>query len=513
MAGAAGVAKTCVVCSADCSAKPRVKDAHGRYYCKPCYDAAMARQRNATRAPSPSDDDALNAAMMDKLIAAAAAPKPAHDRPGPEALAKSQAHVLSRAAGPSQPSAPTSGGIRCPSCERRYAAPTMICVDCGINMRSGRSIITAEQGDTDRIYSNAHSAVWLASWIVPVGIVPISSEAHGSHRPHAVRILALLTVFFTVWIWAYEWSGSSQMQVLKNLYLWAGEAEPDAERIYAFYQHTSYGDEAAFDAKMYELRSSVPYEQRPHAAVEALAPSESCFGEFHAGQLITHAFLHADILHLLSNLVFLLIIGSRVNALIGNVGALIVYPLLAVIAALAQMADMRDDMPAPMLGASGAIMGLAGMYLVFFPINRVHVALWARVPFTLFRLALKLFECRGFWILLFYVAFDVLYTIVNVEDGVAHWAHLGGFLAGMAFGLVLLLSRAVNPHGSDLLSVAFGRYAWWLLGKPSQWTSDGSPEGWLGRLRFIPPGAIQTALASVFPPRETPAKPRPRQLQ
>jgi membrane associated rhomboid family serine protease len=122
-----------------------------------------------------------------------------------------------------------------------------------------------------------------------------------------------------------------------------------------------------------------------------------------------------------------------------------------------------------MLGASGAIMGLAGMYFVLFPAYRVHVAIWLRLGLmTGFRLAWKLFAIRGFWVVLFYIAFDVLATALGAEDGVAHWAHLGGFIAGMAIALVLILTRLVNAYGGDILSVALGRYAWPLLGRPGQ---------------------------------------------
>jgi len=74
----------------------------------------------------------------------------------------------------------------------------------------------------------------------------------------------------------------------------------------------------------------------------------------------------------------------------------------------------------------------------------------------------------GFWMLLLWVGWnDVLPTLIGSEDGVGHWAHLGGFLVGMVLALTLLLTRQVNARGADLLSVTLGKYAWALVGKPT----------------------------------------------
>ncbi len=63
------------------------------------------------------------------------------------------------------------------------------------------------------------------------------------------------------------------------------------------------------------------------------------------------------------------------------------------------------------------------------------------------------------------IAFDVVYVATRLESNVAHWAHLGGFLAGAAIATALLVARLIPP-GANLLSVVFGRYAWPLLGRP-----------------------------------------------
>ncbi len=123
----------------------------------------------------------------------------------------------------------------------------------------------------------------------------------------------------------------------------------------------------------------------------------------------------------------------------------------------------------------GAIMGLAGLYLILFPAHRVFCAMWISI-FLRFRryYACKIFPVRGFWVLLIYFGYDVLINFLTSyfhwgHGGVAHWAHIGGFVTGMILGLVILLSRQFNANGGDLLSITLGKNAWPLIGKPSQW--------------------------------------------
>jgi len=69
-------------------------------------------------------------------------------------------------------------------------------------------------------------------------------------------------------------------------------------------------------------------------------------------------------------------------------------------------------------------------------------------------------------VVLFYIAWDVLYISLGAETGTAHWAHLGGFIGGMTLALALLLSRVLYAGGTDLVSVILGRRAWALFGRP-----------------------------------------------
>ena len=320
--------------------------------------------------------------------------------------------------------------------------------------------------DENLLRENARQVVRVLSFIIPFGLYPVASEAYGAKKPHAVRGITLATIIITVAFWLI--SVGTSARPTKNAMLWGGRT-PTGEDIMQSYRGANLGDVDAFAAKLQALQGTMPNEEVPQAAYNALSPDERCFGEFHFYQLLTHMLLHGGVMHLAGNLVFLLVLGTRVNALIGNVKTLAVYPLLGIAAAVSHLIASSNQPPFPMLGASGAIMGLAGMYLVLFPVHRIHMSIWLRLGlFTGFRLLFKVFALRGFWVVLFYIAFDVFATAFGSKDSVAHWAHLGGFLAGMALAIVLLATRLADARGGDLLSVTLGRYAWPILGKPSE---------------------------------------------
>jgi membrane associated rhomboid family serine protease len=210
-------------------------------------------------------------------------------------------------------------------------------------------------------------------------------------------------------------------------------------------------------------------EQRVLAALRQLE-TEKPKGHFDWYQLLTNTFLHDPysiwgfIMHLGGNMLFLLIFGTRVNALVGNLKMAILYPLLGIAASAAHLL-FSPHLNGPALGASGAIMGLAGMYLIFFPVHRVYMAFWLKI-FWRIPTWIKIWPVRGFWVLAFYLSFDVISTLLRSRDGVAHWAHLGGFIAGAAIALIMLCSRLQHANHGDLLSVLLGKYSWPLIGKP-----------------------------------------------
>jgi len=428
---------------------------------------------------------------------------------------------------------PKDGPV-CPSCSRQLARNAKYCVECGIDARTGRSILTAD--DTlDNAYIAAEVIITRISWILWYGFCPIASEAFGTRKPLAMKIILWLTIATSVAFWIPEWSAAPRMQSLKFLLLWKNGSQPLSAEVIdeGYWAFAGYGDSEAFQSRVLELSQarraaaaasraasapapaaaesaeaeggasageepiadgSAESESSPAdgttesadaetleeeeeidpavrvEAYESLTPQQRCFGEYRTYQLLTHAFLHGNILHLLGNLVFFWVFGSRVNALIGSPLAAILYVLLAVNASLIDYAMEQTPYPKPALGASGAIAGLAGLYLVLFPMHRVHMAWWWRpIIIGSFELHLKLFSLRGFWVVIWFFGWDVFYTIWQLPgDNIAHWAHLGGLFSGMTLGLLLLVTRLVNARGGDLLSTLLGRRAWALVGRPNQ---------------------------------------------
>ena len=155
----------------------------------------------------------------------------------------------------------------------------------------------------------------------------------------------------------------------------------------------------------------------------------------------------------------------RVNELIGQWRFAVSYLLLAVGAGLTHHLMSSDADPTPMLGASGAIMGLAGMYLVLFPLQKVFMAWWMRLGlFTGFRRVSHIWKMSGFWLLIMWVAWNDLLPMVffkliglhSASGGTAHWAHVGGFACGVVLAILWLITRQVHAHGGDLLSRIIG---------------------------------------------------------
>ncbi|HWP31869.1 MAG TPA: rhomboid family intramembrane serine protease [Fimbriimonadales bacterium] len=134
--------------------------------------------------------------------------------------------------------------------------------------------------------------------------------------------------------------------------------------------------------------------------------------------LFTSAFLHGNIAHLLSNLIFLVVFAPRVEVYFGAMRFALYYLFWGVAAAFTQIIVMPDS-GTPMLGASGAIAGVMGSYLLLFPGALIEVIIPPLFFWTFYVPA---------WVML---TLWFVFQIFSPQIGVANWAHAGGFLAGM----------------------------------------------------------------------------------
>lgn len=156
--------------------------------------------------------------------------------------------------------------------------------------------------------------------------------------------------------------------------------------------------------------------------------------------LLTSMFLHGGWLHLAGNMLFLWIYGDNLEEELGHLGFLAFYLATGLAAAgLQTMADLGSQIP--MVGASGAIAGVMGGYLLLFPRAKVDVLFVFLIFFRIF--AIPAWIVLGLWFAL--QIFSGLNT-PGEAGGVAYWAHAGGFIAGLALTLPVWLRRGARGY-------------------------------------------------------------------
>jgi len=152
-------------------------------------------------------------------------------------------------------------------------------------------------------------------------------------------------------------------------------------------------------------------------------------------QLLTSMFLHGGWLHLIGNMAYLRVFGDDIEDALGHGLYLLFYLGAGIAASLTHILLSGAGDATPSVGASGAIAGVLGAYLVLFPRRRVHVLLPAYFFATTRVSALVML---GFWFLLqFFNGLAALTEGTAQTGGVAVWAHIGGFVVGALVGLLL----------------------------------------------------------------------------
>ncbi|MCK5271557.1 MAG: rhomboid family intramembrane serine protease [Sedimentisphaerales bacterium] len=180
-----------------------------------------------------------------------------------------------------------------------------------------------------------------------------------------------------------------------------------------------------------------------------------------ADGLFGHMWLHAGIVHLVGNMIFLCVLGNAVCYKTGNLLYPIFYILLGIAAATAHILFCGGRA----LGASGAINGIIGMYLVFFPLNSITcIVLW--YPY------IRTYSLDSFWVILLWCGYDI-WGIASGGGRVAYFAHLGGFAGGFILAILLLKLHIVrmNEMEKSLVDIWEKRY-----GKPVVEKEDDTKE-------------------------------------
>jgi membrane associated rhomboid family serine protease len=172
--------------------------------------------------------------------------------------------------------------------------------------------------------------------------------------------------------------------------------------------------------------------------------------------IFTSMFLHGGWWHIAGNMLFLWIFGNNVEDVLGRGRFLLLYLACGAAAAMAQ-ALPNPASTLPMVGASGAIAGILGAYLLLYPWANVHVFVWIVIFFRL--ITVPAWIVLGLWF-----AMQLLSGVTTPAGapGVAFWAHVGGFISGL--GLVTLLRpRHVDlwqsPRSDAFVSQSLGSYA------------------------------------------------------
>jgi membrane associated rhomboid family serine protease len=163
--------------------------------------------------------------------------------------------------------------------------------------------------------------------------------------------------------------------------------------------------------------------------------------------LFTSMFLHGGWMHLIGNMWFLWIYGDNVEDVLGH-GKFLLFYVLCGLAAAAVHATVHPYSRVPTVGASGAIAGVMGAYLIKFPHSRILTLVPIFVFFTTMELSAVVILVYWFILQIFSGLGSIGYSNVS-RGGVAWWAHAGGFLAGMLL-IKLMGTRERFRHRSDL---------------------------------------------------------------
>ncbi|MGV3486479.1 MAG: rhomboid family intramembrane serine protease, partial [Planctomycetaceae bacterium] len=224
----------------------------------------------------------------------------------------------------------------------------------------------------------------------------------------------------------------------------------------AFFAQLSGGDEGQLLAEQYgmvPLRLTRPDEAAVMTIREAVQTPAGIMVREREHQLapaalppwltlVSSMFLHGGWMHFLGNMWFLFVFGDNVEDRFGHLGFIVLYLGTGIVAALSHLITNAFS-PVPTIGASGAIAGVMGAYLVLYPHSRVQAFV---PPLFMFVLPAPIF--LGIWFVMQTIS-GVSAMGASAATGVAWWAHIGGFVAGAVLAIGIRSTSLGRPEVTD----------------------------------------------------------------
>mgnify|MGYP000094194603 CR=1 FL=1 len=183
-------------------------------------------------------------------------------------------------------------------------------------------------------------------------------------------------------------------------------------------------------------------------ATYGMKPSEVLAGrELHT--LFTSMFLHGGILHVVGNIWYLWIFGDNIEDALGKTRFIGFYLASGLVASFVHAA-VNAESSIPTIGASGAIAGVLGAYIVLYPWANVRTAIF--IFYFIHLVTIPAIALIGFWFVLQLISASITW-VVGVSTGIAYLAHIGGFIAGALLILPLALKRRRQPKYLSLIHI------------------------------------------------------------
>lgn len=192
-------------------------------------------------------------------------------------------------------------------------------------------------------------------------------------------------------------------------------------------------------------------------------PSEIVSVSEKMSSFVTYMFLHSSFLHVALNMYFLYVFGKNVEEYLGTVKFICLYIVLGVMAAITE-AFMMPSLQYPVVGSSGAVAGVMGLFVIFFPFSKIKTfiflliyAIIRNIPaviillFLIFQLSLwygEQFFNLNEYLRSFQEYIGIKNRFINISN-VAYWTHIGGFLSGVIIGIFIKIAGKIKQKSNN----------------------------------------------------------------